>query len=134
MRRSFFSASATVPILVLLLALASQAPALAAEASIEIQPNTLAMHSLGGTVSVHTDIDYSAGVPWTATLNGLRAYLVKSDLCGNLVAKFDLDAVKELASASGTTQLTLVFVATSNDGEEFTGTDSITVTRQLDRN
>lgn len=134
MRRSFFSASATVPVLVLLLVLVSPAPASAEEATIEIQPHTLAMHSLGGTVSVHTDIDYSAGVPWTATLSGLRAYLVKPDLCGNLVAKFDLDAVKELAAASGGAQLRLVFIATSNDGTEFTGTGTITVTKQLDRN
>jgi len=131
MRRSFFSANATVFILVLLLALASQAPALAEEASIVVQPHSLSVSSMGGTVSVHTDIDYSQGeegTRWTATLNGLQAYLVKSDLCGNLVAKFDLDAVKEWASASTSNQLSLDFVATRGD-LVYTGTDTVTLTK-----
>jgi hypothetical protein len=134
MRRSVFSGNATILGLILLLA-AFAVPAAADEANIVVQPHTLAMQSLGGTVSVHTDIEYGAGAPWTATLNGLEAYLCKSDLRGNLVAKFNLEAVKAMAEGSSSPQLTLSFVAIPSGAEgTFTGTDSITITRKLDRN
>ncbi len=116
-------ASATALGLVLFLTLAPAATA----ADIVIQPKAISLDSKGGTVSVHTDIDYSEGAPWTAaTLNGLQAYLVKSDLCGNLVAKFDLDAVKAMVP-EGAKQLTLPFEAIGAVTTH-TGTDTVTIT------
>ena len=66
MRRSIFSASATILGLILFLA----APAVTQAAEITVQPHVLAIQSLGGTVSVHTDIDFSSGSDWTAKING----------------------------------------------------------------
>ena len=129
MRRSIFSASATILGLILFLA----APAVTQAAEITVQPHVLAIQSLGGTVSVHTDIDFSSGSDWTAKINGtLDAYLVKSDLCGNLVAKFDLESVKKMAGDMPV--LHVNFTATSPDAGTYSGEDTIIITRKLNRN
>lgn len=102
MRRSVFSGNATVLGLILLLA-AFAVPAAAQDAPdlvIDVQPKALAMFDeKGGTVSVHTNVQWDDFDPWTtATLGGLDAYLVKQDLCGNVVAKFNLAAVRDMVA------------------------------------
>jgi phosphotransferase system IIA component len=131
MRRSVFSTSAAILGLMLLLTL----PVASEAAEIVVQPHTLAIQSAGGTVSVHTDIDYSDGAPWSnVTLNGLSAYLVKADLTGHLVAKFDVEAVKSAVESATTPQVIMQFEALSAQGELFTGADAIILTEKFNRN
>ena len=113
MRRSIFSASATILSLILFLALFG-APAAAQDAPdlvIDVQPRALAMFDeKGGTVSVHTNVPWNDFDPWTtATLGTLNAYLVKQDLSGNVVAKFNLAAVMDMVE-DGASSLSVPFV------------------------
>lgn len=112
MRRNIFSACTTILSLILFLALFG-APAAAQEAPdlvIDVQPGALAMFDdKGGTVSVHTNVPWNDFDPWTATLGGLDAYLLKQDLCGNVVAKFNLAAVMDMVQ-DGASSLSVPFV------------------------
>lgn len=123
--------SATALGLVLFLAL-SATPASAEVANITVEPHSLAMGSMGGSVSVHTDIDYSEG-PWgPVTLNDLPALYTKSDLCGNLVAKFDTEAVKGMVEEASGGLLVLSFSATGED-VTYTGTDTMNITVKFNK-
>ena len=61
------------------------------EVEIDVAPGTLNLSYNGQWVTVHTDLAYSldtAALSWC--LNGVEAYDVFADDCGNLVAKFDV--------------------------------------------
>jgi len=98
--------------------------------SIQVSPSTLNIQSSGQVVTVHTSIAFSSVVGGTVTLNGIEIDWWKADNQGNFVAKFVMDEVKALADSGdlevpGENDLTLV--GYTNDGAEFTGTQTITV-------
>jgi len=108
-------------------------PAVAQDAltiTMKVSPNAIVPVSQGGCVSVHADIDYHAAVPGTIQLyiddnpTPLTPYLVFADLQGNLVAKFNLEAVKGMVAppkAEFTLTGDLVL------GGTFSGTDDVAV-------
>lgn len=99
--------------------------ALAAETVvIQVSPSTIYIGSLGGGVTVHAEIPYSTVAGATVTLNGLPVRATFADNRGELVAKFDLAAVKDII-APPSAELTLTGL--TKDGVPFTGTDIIRV-------
>jgi len=98
--------------------------------SIQVSPATLNIQSAGQVVTVHTSIAYGQVVGGTVTLNGIPISWWKADNQGNFVAKFLMSEVKALVDTGkltcpGENELTLI--GYTKDGEEFTGTETITV-------
>ena len=96
---------------------------------IKVAPNTLNIQSQGTVVTVHTDIAYGAVVGSSVTLNDIEIESYKADNRGNFVAKFSINAVKELVDEGvlelGTITLTLEGMTT--DDKSFLGSQDITV-------
>ncbi|MFC1782644.1 hypothetical protein ACFL02_03545 [Planctomycetota bacterium] len=104
------------------------------EISITVSPRTLSLGSPGECLTVHTDIDFNdvvldstlmLYVPVTESeivYNG-----VKSDLRGNLVAKFDRDAVKDAVEDQVGREVELILKGFDVDGNAFEGSDYIRV-------
>jgi hypothetical protein len=92
--------------------------------SIAISPSTLVMGSQGVWVTVHCDIPYSTVAGMTVELNGIDVDFTKADNRGDLVAKFQIDAVKGIVSPPSA-ELTLSGLTTG--GVPFSGTDNIRV-------
>lgn len=111
------------------LAVVSVSPALRAaesvpEGGIAVSPSTLVMGSQGVWVTVHADIPYRIVDTASVTLNGVPVTATFADNQGELVAKFQIDAIKgTVSSPSAEVEL----VASTLDGEEFIGTDTIRV-------
>jgi hypothetical protein len=91
---------------------------------IQVSPSTLNLESQGTWVTIHAEIPYSWVVGVSVTLNGLPVDVTKADNRGELVAKFNLDDVKDMVSP-GIVELTLLGV--TKDGETFTGSEDVTV-------
>ena len=89
-----------------------------------VSPQTISFKSLGGCVSVHAEIPYSIVDCSTIEMNGLTPYLCKPDLRGELVAKFNLEAVKAIVSPPSAT---MVMTGATKDGVPFSGTDTVRV-------
>ena len=94
------------------------------EIEIVISPNTLVMDSQGVWVTVHADIPLKSVAGFTVTLNGIPVEVVKADNHGDLVAKFELDAVKNIIDPPSAT---LTLAGELSDGGAFEGTDTIRV-------
>jgi hypothetical protein len=100
---------------------------LAFDINIDVAPNVLSLDSQGQVVTLHTDIAYSAVAGATVQLNGLPIAWWKSDNQGNFVAKFNLDAVKELLKSEAGNNVTVELTGETKDGDGFSGTDTIKV-------
>ena len=134
MRRSIFSAMATVLGLILFLTLSPAATA----AEITIQPKAISLDSVSngsGSVSVHTDIPYNSGTEWEVRLvePNLTGW-AKSDDCGRLVGKFSLGGLEaylrtlDLGNGKVERSVTLTFTATAVETNA-SGTGTVIVTR-----
>ncbi|KPK76245.1 MAG: hypothetical protein AMJ79_07475 [Phycisphaerae bacterium SM23_30] len=103
------------------------------EISIAISPNTLALGSEGVWVTVHTDISYykveheSLTLNEPSTLSEIEIAWTKADSRGNLVAKFDIDQVKEAVKDQVGQQVELILKGDDIDGVPFEGSDYINV-------
>ena len=121
--RKLFSVSIC---LILLASFAAEARAL----EIQVAPSTINKQSQGGSFSIHTDVPFSLytrdGVLVSVTVNGEGlSFGAKSDSCGNLVIKANLDTVKEMvAPPTATVTVTADFVVTGNSE---TASETITV-------
>ena len=102
---------------------------LADDNSIEVvaSPNVLALNSIGGSVSLHTDISFSLVENISLTVNGEDMPITGTfaDDRGNLVIKCDIDTLKEMVSEETTAVFELTVSTESSD--EYTGTDTIRV-------
>lgn len=92
--------------------------------SVTLSPKVLAISSAGSSFSAHTDVPYSAVDPDSVALDGIPADYVKPDLRGQLVAKFDVNAIK---AAVAPPSATMTLTGTLKDGTPFAGTDTIRV-------
>lgn len=109
-------------------------PSYAFEIKIDVAPQTLNIQSQSQVVTVHTNIAFSSVVGGSVAMNGIDIAWWKADNQGNFVAKFTMSEVKALADdekleVPGENELTLT--GNTNDGAEFTGTQSITVINVL---
>lgn len=105
-----------------------QSPVLAEDISIQVAPSVLNLDSNGTWVTVHADIPYSLVDATTVALNGIEVQVTKADDCGDLVAKFPLDAVKSIIGED-CTSVTLTLTGTTDDGDVFSGSDVVGVTK-----
>jgi hypothetical protein len=91
---------------------------------IVVSPSTIALGSKGTWVTVHADIDYVRVDSMTVTLDGLPVVYTKSDLRGDLVAKFRLGDVKGIVQPGC---VELVLRGETVDGLAFVGADEVRV-------
>jgi hypothetical protein len=92
---------------------------------IQISPSVLVFKAkTTSAVTVHTDIAYSAVASATVELNGIPVKATFSDSRGQLVAKFDLNAVKDIVAPPSAV---LTLTGTTKDGAPFAGSDTIGV-------
>ena len=91
---------------------------------IVVAPNTLVLSAPGAWVSVHTNLPFGSVDRSTLELNGLAVAWTKADSRGNLVAKFDIDAVKAIVEPG---EATLTLTGAMLDGEPFAASDTISV-------
>ena len=98
----------------------------AEEIGITVSPSTLYLESQGSWVTVHTDVAYGLVDTATLMLNGVPIAWTKVDNQGNLVAKFELDAVKDIDIVEPPSAM-LTLSGTLIGGADFSGTDEVKV-------
>jgi hypothetical protein len=91
---------------------------------ITISPQTLVLSSDSNCVTVHTNIAIGQVDCDSLFLAGIAPYLTKADNRGELVAKFDADAIKAIVDPG---QVTLTLTGLLVDGSSFAASDTITV-------
>ena len=94
------------------------------EIFVKVSPNTIVIASLGDWITVHTNIAYGIVDTSSVTLNGVPVAWTKSDLRGNLVAKFTQADIKAIVAPP---EATLELSGLTTGGEPFTGSDTVTV-------
>ena len=93
--------------------------------SVQVAPHMMLLGKVqSGEVTVHVGIPYSIVVESTIQMNGVDVSWTKSDDCGNLVAKFDEDAVKAVLQVPSTT---LTLSGSTTGGVDFSGSDTVKV-------
>ena len=97
---------------------------LPATITITIAPNTLVLGLQGTWVTVHTNIPYSSVQGSSVVLEEIPAASTFADNRGNLVAKFNQDEVEAIVAPP---QETLTLTGTYDNGDLFSGSDSIVV-------
>lgn len=97
--------------------------------NIDVAPNVLNIASAGTVVTVHTNIAYSAVDGATVTLNDVPIAWWKSDSRGQFVAKFNMEEVETLVTASvlDKGEITLRLSGTTKLGVNFSGAQLISV-------
>ena len=99
-------------------------PAKGEGVQIVISPHALVIKSPGTVVTVHTNLGYYTVDHGSLELNGIPVSWTKIDSCGDLVAKFDMNAVKEIVNPPSAT---LTLTGCLKDGTEFAASDTIVV-------
>jgi hypothetical protein len=94
------------------------------EILIKVSPNTIVIGSDGDWITVHTNIPYGSVDTTSITLNGVAVARTKSDLRGNLVAKFTQADIKAIVAPP---EAILELSGLTTDGEPFTGSDTVVV-------
>lgn len=97
------------------------------EITIDIAPNVLNIGSSGTVYTVHTDIEYWLVDFDECYLNGILIKSWKSDDRGFFVAKFDINAVKNLDGLKIGEMNTFTMIGKTNSGEDFIGSQDIMV-------
>ena len=95
---------------------------------IVISPKTLVLSKNTACVTVHSNLPIGMVDCGSLLLDGVPPVLTKADSCGDLVAKFDDQAIKAIVQP-GQTTLTLTGLAFDEFGvlAPFTASDTITV-------
>ncbi|MBC8232308.1 hypothetical protein H8E77_22405 [bacterium] len=93
---------------------------------ITISPQTLVLSHDSCSVTVHTNIAIGLVNCDSLQLEGIAPYLTKADNRGELVAKFDADAVKAIVDP-GQVTLTLTGLLVDDIHSPFAASDTITV-------
>lgn len=102
----------------------------AEEVDIQVSPSTINLAYQGTVVTVHAEIPYAGVVTASLELNGVEVWWTKADARGELVAKFDVDRVKDIVSPPSA-ELKLIGVVNTSTGQvPFSGTDTVKVIDQ----
>jgi len=94
------------------------------EIPIQVSPHVINLSSGATWVTVHADIRYSLVDGNSVTLNGVDARYTKSDLRGDLVAKFTSGSMRDVLAPGA---VVLVLEGRRLDGVTFTGRETIDV-------
>jgi len=111
---------------VAVLTLATAGIVVAAEIPVEVQvsPATIVLGAPCTWVTIHTDIPAAGVVAGTVELNGVVATIVKADARGNLVGKFDFDAITADLSPG---EAVMDFAGAYANGDTFVGSSVVPV-------
>ena len=93
---------------------------------IQVAPNVLNLQSHGQVVTIHTDMAFWTVVGSTVTLNGEEIESWKADNNGFFVAKFNMEAIKDLPLNIDEYN-TLEIKGEQTDGTQFTGVSEVFV-------
>ncbi|MFC2009087.1 hypothetical protein ACFLUT_03435 [Chloroflexota bacterium] len=115
-------AAMAIAVLVPMTALAEEAETI----DIVVAPSTINLNYQGPCVTVHTDLAFSESGGYVWYLDGVEAYDTFADDCGDLVAKFDSDAVMAVLEASDE-PVTLTLTGQDGDVVIYQGTDDVRV-------
>ena len=99
----------------------------ACDAEIRIAPETLNLRSSGTVVTVHTDVPYDAVDVYSVYLGGVVIEAWKADDCGDFVAKFPMQAIKDIDGLVLNDYNTFQFAAVTVDGDPICGEAEIMV-------
>ncbi|MFC2026427.1 hypothetical protein ACFLUX_00415 [Chloroflexota bacterium] len=118
-------------LVVVVLCIGVTSPVLANDNSIEVivSPNVLNLNSNGGSLSIHTDIDYSSvdsvdDVSLKVNEKVITDIWIFSDDRGDLVVKGDIETVKGMVSIG---EATFELSVNTNANIEYNGSDTIRV-------
>ena len=119
-------AAMAIAVLVPMAALADEAETI----DVVVAPSTINLNYQGPCVTVHTSLlfipDFADGEIYSWYLEGVEAYSVFADDCGDMVAKFDsADVMAALTASDEPVMLTLA--GESGDILVYQGTDDIRV-------
>lgn len=121
------SAVAITALFTALVLLVSPVALYAFEIIIEVAPRVLNIQSKGTVVTVHTDIAYPAVDTHSVSLNGVEISSWKADAQGNFVAKFSMQAIKNLPGLVIGENNTLRLAGVTSLGEPFEGETEVLV-------
>jgi hypothetical protein len=96
--------------------------------NIMVSPNVIALDSDTEWLTIHTDIPLSAVDTASLKVNDIDVSWTKADNQGNLVAKFDMVAVKAILVPG---EAVLVLTGLTEEGVSFSGTDTVEVRDNL---
>jgi hypothetical protein len=93
---------------------------------IQVSPNTIQLgDSQPVWVTIHTDLPYGlVDTDLDITLNGVLVNYTKSDLCGDLVAKFNSSEIKDIVEPG---MVTLTLRGVTVYGQLFEGSSTVRV-------
>ena len=97
------------------------------EISIDIAPSVLNLSNNGIVVTVHTDIPYSDVASESLFLDGVEIQSYKADSQGFFVAKFSIDAIKEVVKDDVNLNHTFVLNGELIDESTFSGTADVLI-------
>lgn len=100
------------------------------EGGIVVAPSTLVMGSQGVWVTVHADIPYVSVDGASVTLNGVPVTVTFADNQGELVAKFQIDAIKGTVDPPSAV---VELVAHTYAGGVFSASDTVRVIQDTGR-
>ena len=110
---------------------ASTLPAASAiEITIDVAPNVLNIQSAGSVVTVHTNLAYGSVTASSVVMNGVTISSWKADNQGNFVAKFLMEAIKDLPLKIGDYN-TLRIEGQTTKGSSFWGSQAILVVNNV---
>ena len=108
-----------------IVAVLSAGIAFALDIGIQVSPNVIVLRSKTPALTVHTTIQAGTVATGTVTLNGTIAPTSTfADDNGDLVARFNSDQVKGIASPPS---VTLTLTGVTRDGEQFQGSQTVLV-------
>lgn len=97
----------------------------ALDVCVTVSPSTIVLGlDKGSEVTVHTDIPLSVVDRSSVALSGVTPYTTFADSCGNLVAKFRQEEIESIVAPP---QATLTLTGMTEDGESFSGSDTVRV-------
>jgi hypothetical protein len=100
---------------------------------IQVAPNVLNLQSQGQVVTIHTDLAFWTVLGSTVTLNGEEIESWKADNNGFFVAKFNMEAIKDLPLNIDEYN-TLELKGEQTDGTEFIGVSEVLVIDKKGKN
>jgi len=93
---------------------------------IQVSPHVLNLNNKGEVVTVHTNIAYGLVHAESVFLNDVAVDHWKADDRGNFVAKFVMQAIKDLPLDIGELN-TLTLIGETTDGDDFIGSEDILI-------
>jgi len=102
------------------------------EIAIQVSPSTINLAQQGEWVTIHADIAYGSVDRASLTLNGEDVSWTKSDNQGYLVAKFDVNSVKDLLRDFVDQDVALTLSGMDIYGNPFSGTSMVRVVDNSD--